>query len=159
MCWQCDHPQATLADYLRELRKTITKHKWVVQYVEDERRPFAYTIGLHKRGFAEYLVTGVSPEHASKLLNTVADYTVREVQPKPGDTMTIADEVDLEFVEVAQPDVHLCHAVNLYGPNVRALQLVWRDRDGHTPWCSDFDGGRGSQPVLGKRGPRCAQFN
>jgi hypothetical protein len=39
---------------------------------------------------------------------------------------------------------------------VRALQLVWRDDDGHSPWCPDFDGGRGSQPVLGKRGPQNA---
>jgi hypothetical protein len=123
-----------------------------VQYVEDERRPFAYTIGLHKRGFAEYLVTGVSPERAMQLLNSVAYYTIREVQPKPGDTMNIAGEVDLEFVEVNQPDAHLAHAVNLYGLDVRALQLVWRDERGHSPWCPDFDEGRGSQPVLGKRG-------
>ncbi|MDX1882403.1 DUF4262 domain-containing protein [Mycolicibacterium sp. 120270] len=156
MCWQCDHPEASFADYLRELRKTITKHKWAVQYVEDERRPFAYTIGLHRRGFAEYLVTGVSPERAWQLLNSVANYTIREVQPEPGDTMNIAGEVDLEFVEVAQPDAHLCHAVNLYGRAVRALQLVWRDEHGHTPWCPDFDGGRGTQPVLGVRAPRAA---
>ena len=64
MCWQCDHPGATTADYLKELRATIRKRKWVVQYVEDDKKPFAYTIGLHKRGFAEYLVTGVTPERA-----------------------------------------------------------------------------------------------
>lgn len=156
MCWQCDHPHATVDDYLDELRKTITKHKWAVQYVEDEKRPFAYTIGLHKRGFAEYLVTGVSPERAMQLLNSVAHYTIRKVAPKPGDTMNIAGEVDLEFVNVDQPDAHLAHAVNIYGPNVRALQLVWRDERGHSPWCSDFARGRGTQPVLGKRGPHKA---
>lgn len=156
MCWQCDHPEATTADYLNELRMAIARHEWVVQYVEDERRPFAYTIGLHKQGFAEYLVTGVSPERAMQLLNSVASYTIREVAPKSGDTMNIAGEVDLEFVEVGQPDAHLVHAVNLYGPTVRALQLVWRDERGHSPWCPDFDGGRGSQPVLGKRGPQNA---
>lgn len=152
MCWQCDHPEATAADYLKELRKGITKHKWVVQYVEDERRPFAYTIGLHKRGFAEYVVTGVSPERAMQLLNSVAHYTIREVQPEPGDTMCISGEVDLEIVHVDQPDAHLYHAIDLYGPKVRALQLVWRDERGHSPWCIEFDEGRGSQPVLGKRG-------
>lgn len=156
MCWQCDHPEASPADYRRELRKAIFKNRWIVQYVEDERRPFAYTIGLHKRGFAEYLITGVSPERAMQLLNSVASYTIHEVQPRPGDTMNIADEVDLEFVEVDQPDAHLCWAVNLYGPAVRALQLAWRDERGHSPWCPDFDEGRGSQPVLGKRGPRAA---
>jgi len=156
MCWQCDHPEATPADFRRVLRRSIVKNKWTVLYVESERRPFAYTIGLHKRGFAEYLVTGVSPERAMQLLNTVADYTIEEVQPQPGDTMTIADDVDLEFTEVAQPDAHLGWAVNLFGPNVRALQLVWRDERGHCPWCPDFDEGRGTQPVLGVRGPRAA---
>lgn len=156
MCWQCDHPGSTLDDYLRELRKTITKHKWAVQYIEDDKRPFAYTIGLHKRGFAEYLVTGVSPDRAMQLLNSVAYYTIREVQPKAGDTMNIAGEVDLEFVNVAQPDAHLIDAINLYGPDVRALQLVWCDERGHSPCCPDFDEGRGSQPVLGKRGPQNA---
>ena len=37
MCWQCDHPHATVDDYLDELRKTITKHKWAVQYIEDKK--------------------------------------------------------------------------------------------------------------------------
>lgn len=156
MCWQCDHPGATTADYLRELRKTVLKHTWAVQYVEDDRKPFAYTIGLHSRGFAEYLVTGVPPDRAVQLLNAVADYTLREVAPAPGDTMEIAGEVHLEFVRVDQPDAHLGLAVALYGPEVAALQLVWRDDRGHSPWCPDFDEGRGSQPVLGKRGPQNA---
>jgi hypothetical protein len=156
MCWQCDHPGATTADYLRGLKKTITKHKWAVQYVEDDKKPFAYTIGLHKRGFAEYLVTGVAPGRALRLLNAVADYTIREVQPQAGELMTLGDEVHLEFVNVDRPDAHLNFAIALYGRGVRALQLVWRDGRGHSPWCPDFDEGRGSQPVLGKRGPQNA---
>jgi hypothetical protein len=138
------------------LRKTIAKSKWAVQYVEDDKRPFAYTIGLHKRGFAEYLVTGVSPERAMRLLNTVANYTIREVAPKPGELMTIGGEERLEFVKVERPDAHLNFAIAIYGPEVAALQLVWRDEQGHSPWCPDFDGGPGTQPVLGKRGPQNA---
>jgi hypothetical protein len=153
MCWQCDHPGATTADYLVELRRTIRKCGWAVQYIEDGKKPFAYTVGLHERGFTEYLVTGVPPDSAVKLLNAVADYTIREVQPCAGDTMELAGEVNLEFVTVDQPDAHL-YAIALYGPGVQALQLAWRDERGHSPWCPDFDGGRGTQPVLGKRGPQ-----
>ena len=156
MCWQCDHPAASSADYLKELRKTITKCKWAVQYVEDEKKPFAYTIGLHKRGFAEYVVTGVSPEHAMRLLNTVANYTIRKVAPKAGELMTIGGEERLEFVKVDQPDAHLNFAIAMYGPQVEALQVVWLDERGHSPWCPSFNGGSGSQPVLGKRGPQKA---
>jgi hypothetical protein len=151
MCWMCDRPGATQEDYLDELRKTIRKHKWAVQYVESTERPFAYTVGLHRRRLAEYLVTGLPPERAAQLLNTVADYSVRECQPAPGELMQIGEQALLEFVKVDQPDAHLNFAVGLYGPGVQALQIVWRDERGHSPWCPDFDEGRGSQPVLGRR--------
>ena len=150
MCWQCDHPNATPADYLTVLRGIIARHGWAVQYVEDARRPFAYTIGLHPRGLAELVVTGVSSDRAGLLLNGIAHYCITTVQPKPGETMTLPDGV-AEFVEVDRPHVHLMNAIRLYGPKVRALQAVWTDSHGHSPWCPDFDGGRGSQPVLGIR--------
>ncbi|PRC50865.1 DUF4262 domain-containing protein, partial [Mycobacterium sp. ITM-2017-0098] len=33
MCWLCDHPEATPADYLEVLREKAHKHGWAVQYV------------------------------------------------------------------------------------------------------------------------------
>ena len=68
-----------------------------------------------------------------------------------GELMTIGEEERLEFVTVNRPDAHLIFACGLYGPDVRALQIVWRDKHGHSPWCPDFDGGCGTQPVLGVR--------
>ena len=98
MCWQCDHPGSTTADYLEELRETIRKHKWAVQYAEG--RP--ETVRVHDRAarmrILRILVTGVDPERALRLLNAVANYTVREVQPAPGDLMDLGGEVQLEFV-------------------------------------------------------------
>ncbi|OBF93732.1 hypothetical protein A5790_10915 [Mycobacterium sp. 852002-51152_SCH6134967] len=154
MCWQCDHPEATRADYHDVLRRTILEHGWAVQFVESSRNPFAYTVGLHSAGLPELLVTGVSPEWAVRLLNTVANYLIRERVPAPGDTMQLPDGWQAEFVAVAQPDAHLKLAVELYGPEVRALQLVWRDDDGHSAWCPDFNKGGCRQPVLGVRGPQ-----
>ncbi|RWA17393.1 hypothetical protein MBRU_07125 [Mycolicibacterium brumae DSM 44177] len=121
-----------------------------MQYVEDPRHAFAYTVGLHARGLAELVVTGVTAERAVMLLNGIADYCVKRVQPKPGETMTLPGGI-AEFVQVRRPDVHLLNAIRIYGPEVCALQVVWADRRGHWPWCPDFDGGRGSQPVLGAR--------
>lgn len=56
----------------------------------------------------------------------------------------------VEVVEVGQPDAHLNCAVGIFG-EVTALQLVWADRRGRWRWASDFDDGRGTQPVLGMR--------
>ncbi|MBW8711109.1 MAG: DUF4262 domain-containing protein, partial [Mycobacterium sp.] len=72
MCWQCDNTNGTTEEYLDELRATIRIHGWAVQSVEDDRLPFAYTIGLHDRGLPELLVTGLSPQPAARLLNDVA---------------------------------------------------------------------------------------
>src|SRR5262249_20489360 len=41
MCWQCDNPDRTMEDYFDEVRETIRKHGWMVQYVESDRTPFA----------------------------------------------------------------------------------------------------------------------
>lgn len=153
MCWICDHPEATRRDYLDILRQKVRKNGWAVQYIED-RSPYAYTIGLNEAGLPEVLVTGLSPEVSLRLLNTVANYTVHEKEPKPGDTITLPDDWFGEFVEVAEPTAHMGFAVALYGTDIHALQLVWHDTHGHSPWCSEFNRGGPRQPVLGLRGPQ-----
>ena len=60
-------PIASAQDYLDEVRKTIRRHGWMVQYVESDRTPFAYTIGLHDWGLPELLITAVSPHRATRL--------------------------------------------------------------------------------------------
>jgi hypothetical protein len=37
MCWQCDNPDKTRADYLDLLRGKIKTYGWAVQYVEGKR--------------------------------------------------------------------------------------------------------------------------
>jgi hypothetical protein len=73
------------------------------------------------------------------------------------------DEFLLEVVEVDHPDVHLIFAVGLFGPRVRALQLVWTDDRRCWPWDRGWSHGRRRQPVLGSRSPvgggqRAAEF-
>jgi hypothetical protein len=151
MCWKCDHPEATMQDWLDVLRQTVDKHGWAVQFVESERRPFAYTIGLHPRGLPELVVTGMPPERATLTLNSVADYLVNGERPVPGDSISIFGEVELCVVQVEHPDAHVKMAVALYGSDVQALQLVWADDRGHRPWCAEFSNGAVRQPVFGVR--------
>ncbi|MGV0602846.1 DUF4262 domain-containing protein, partial [Mycolicibacterium pulveris] len=65
MCWRCDNPDRPIEDYLDELWAIIGDHGWAVQFVEDEKRPFAYTIGLHDLGVPELVISGVSPGGAT----------------------------------------------------------------------------------------------
>ena len=151
MCWQCDNPNSTTEEYLDELRATIRIHGWAVQGVEDDRLPYAYTIGLHDRGLPELLVTGLSPEGAAGLLNDVAGAAMAGRDLAPGVHIAVGAGPLLEIVEVDHPDAHMNFAVALGGPDIRALQLVWADERGRWPWAAGWGQARRRLPVLGIR--------
>ncbi len=100
MCWKCDHPEATMQEWLEAIYKLVEKQGWVVQFVEDDRTPYAYTVGLHERGLPELLVTGLSTESATRILNSVAEYLVDGGKPVPGEQILIGGEALLEVVQV-----------------------------------------------------------
>ncbi|MDX1889492.1 DUF4262 domain-containing protein [Mycolicibacterium sp. 050158] len=152
MCWQCDHPEEALDDYLDLLRGKILLRGWIVQCVEDDRHPFAYTIGLHAQGWPELLVTGLAPKRARWLLNTFAKRTRSDLEPVAGQQVRLPAGTRLELVEVAHPDAHMGMAIAIEGSGISAMQLVWADDRGRWPWAPNFDDGHRLQPVLGVRG-------
>ena len=152
MCWQCDHPEKTREDYLDVMRSIIREHGWAVQFVEDDRAPFAYTIGLNARGLPELLMTGLAPKRSQLLLNRAAELALREGAPVPGAQFTLCDRLPVEVVEVGHPEAHMAIALDIArGRPVRARQLVWADNLGRWPWARGFDRGMRRQPVLGVR--------
>lgn len=153
MCWKCDRPGGSRHDYLDQLRETITTCGWAVQGVERDRLypPWAYTVGLTPHGRPELVVTGLSQGRAGALLNSVAEHVLHAEVPGPGEQIPLRGGPVVEIVEVAEPSAHLFTAVELYGNEVRAVQLVYADDRGHWPWDRGFRGGKGGQPVLGNR--------
>src|ERR1700757_378428 len=89
MCWKYDHPGGTTEEYLAELRQTMLESGWAVQYVESDRMPFAYTIGLTRYGVPELLVTGVAPRRAARMLNTLGRRATSGQRPIPGMRITL----------------------------------------------------------------------
>ena len=151
MCWQCDNPDLTIEDYFDEVRETIRTCGWMVQYVESDRTPYAYTIGLHDWELPELLITAVSPQRATRLLNAVARDALAGKDVPPGSQIKVPAGPLIEIVEMSRPDAHLNFAVAFGGPEIRALQLVWADGRGRWPWSAAFCDGRRKQPVLGVR--------
>ena len=151
----CDHPGSTVDDYLDVIRGKIRGRGWTVQYVEGDRVPYAYTIGMTRHGLPEFLMTGISPERALELLGGIAEAAAEVAWdvdvPTPGARLTLPGPTLVEVVEVEHPDAHLKAAIAIYGSEVRVLQLVWSDWRGHWPWSPSFNGGRATQPVLGVR--------
>jgi hypothetical protein len=153
MCRLCDNPNADgdAEDDLDGLRAAVRDHVWAVKCVEDDRRPYAYTIGLHELGLPELLATGVSTERALALFDYFAPEAILNGTPAPGDRIVLAEDAIIEAVEVDHPDAHMELAVRLFGPKLRAVQLVWTDGRGRWPWEADFDLNGMRQPVLGIR--------
>jgi hypothetical protein len=152
MCWNCDRPGSTFADYVEQwLLPTIDRHGWAVTAVDGDRlhAPFAYTIGLTEQGLPELVITGLRQERAHEVLQTLARHSIGVEELVPGERRNVcgSDQL-LEIVAVPHPEAHLFDAVGLYGPDVHALQLVWEDDRGRWPWDVGF---RGFQPVFGPR--------
>ena len=112
---------------------------------------WAYTIGLTPHDRPELVVTGLPLPRATWLLNTVAPYVLETVVPLPGEEVLAEGGPLMEVVKVTEPAAHLVTAVELYGLQLRALQLVYADDRGRWPWDAGFRGHHGGQPVLGVR--------
>ncbi len=153
MCWLCDHPGSTRLDYLTHVAELIACHGWAVQGVQRDRihPPWAYTVGLTASGKPELLVTGMPLVRATQLLDDVAAHVLHADAPRPGERIPLVGGPLIEIVTVAEPAAHLLTAVEFYGSEIQALQLVHADDRGHWPWEVGFRGVRGGQPVLGVR--------
>ena len=112
--------------------------------------PWAYTVGLTTFGRPELVATGLSPRRAADLLNGVAEHLLHAAAPRPGEQVKLVDGPLIQIVEVAEPTAHLTIAVDLFGPRIRALQVVHADDRGHWPWEPGYRGAQDGQPVLGK---------
>ena len=153
MCWECDHPESSHQDFLDHMQGLIDRVGWAVVGIEADRihPAWAYTIGLTPRGRPELVVTGLPLLRATWLLNTVAPYVLETAVPLPGEEVLVEGGLLMEVVGVTEPAAHLVAAVELYGLQLRALQLVYADDRGHWPWDAGFRGHHGGQPVLGVR--------
>ncbi|RDH74331.1 DUF4262 domain-containing protein [Mycolicibacterium moriokaense] len=149
MCWQCESRDDDIAEHLDEIHNAVREHGWVVKCVDDVKRPYAYTAGLHQFGLPELIATGVTTERALVLLDHFVAETKTNGPLRPGARLDFLGVAVIEIVEVDHPDAHLGLAVALYGNHIRAVQLVWTDLWGSWPWEAAFDDT--PQPVLGVR--------
>ncbi len=153
MCWMCDHPGAGREDYLSRIESVIAECGWAVQGIERDRHrpPYAYTVGLTARGKPELVITGMPLLRAGELLNEVASHFLHAPDPEPGEQVPLIGGPVIEFIKVEVPSAHLPIASELYGAELRAIQVVHADDRGHWPWEVGYRGVRGGQPVLGPR--------
>ncbi len=89
--------------------------------------------------------------HCDNPEKNAMDYLHAEPVPVHGERVCLVEGPCTEVVDVSHPDAYLLVAVNVYGEQVRAQQLVRADERGHWPWERGHRALRGGQPVLGAR--------
>lgn len=106
---------------------------------------WAYTLGLHERGLPELIVFGHSPRDARDILAGARDQLlVAPDRARAGEELGAFDtwfgpcEMRLGEVAPRWRDEFALWAVELYGPDVDVLQVVWSDDLGHFPDDPDY---------------------
>lgn len=125
------------------VRESIKTHGWHGQHVfpsEDETgAPFNYTIGLTERDLPELIVFGLPPHIGHLVLRDLIKH-IDKAGSEPLDHEVLDDVISgfnavTRTLPPAAMDSHLCQAKYFFeGREVRAMQLVWPDPEGHFPW-------------------------
>ena len=154
MCWSCDRPGSTRADWLDHMAGLVRQYGWAINWVEPDRGhpPWGYTVGLTFWNLPELVITGLDDRVVGSLLNAEANRAIVEGLPAAGLPFELTTGRVAEMVHVAEPRAHLNTACGLFGDYpFTAVQYVWADADGRWPWEAGFRGLPGGQPVLGPR--------
>jgi Domain of unknown function (DUF4262) len=141
--------------YLETVREGITRHGWMLQAVfptdAGDGPPFVYTVGLAALGHPELIVYGLPHDTGGVILNELGRRVRDGRRLAHGERLDdVVEGFQVEVLAVAdnQP---LGVARRLYGPGVRALQIVYPDAGNLWPWEEGCDRVVASLPLLGRR--------
>lgn len=148
--------QAWLDQEDEHVAQIIRKHGWFIQFVSGETieppPTFAYTVGLFGLGHPELVVTGVSFETASWLLNHLGSRIRAGENLLPGSLLSFGDSPRRVLVEkLPNPGEILLSANRHYQrpaeASVPAYQVTYDDKQGRFP----SDPGFADEPDLQPR--------
>ena len=149
-------------EYMKKIQATIAKHGVAIQGVfATEGEPglnFSYTVGLTAHDHPEFIIFGLDPMRAARILNALARPVLdTNVRWQLGPNLEVFRGYPAELVEVVDSTEYLNVANELYAEplwanadrkSVDAIQVVYPDAEGLWPW---EPGSRVlGQPVLGR---------
>ncbi|WP_024794114.1 DUF4262 domain-containing protein [Tomitella biformata] len=137
---------------LQDMLDKIAKHGWAVQGVfgdaETEAAPFAYTVGLTAKRLPELVIYGLDVGLAGNIVNSAATQMIERGEFAAGQEVgRLIKRFDMVAIEVLLP-IDLRVAAQIYG-QVRAIQLVWPDKEGRFPWQAGYGFPANVQPLMG----------
>jgi hypothetical protein len=100
--------------------------------------PFTYTVGLSRSCHPELILVRMNPRQASSILGSIAEAILRDGPIATGKRLAgFIDGYDIKAVPV--PNSPLAMARHFYGPEIKALQILWPDTSGVLPGETGFD--------------------
>jgi hypothetical protein len=147
-------------DIILQQNAMIDTVGWAVTHVvpteEDPETavPFAYTVGLTGHGYPEMVISGLPPEVAHRLLNTMAQRVYdRAVRFTTGQRVSdLLRGHDVVIVGGSDTDELKPNAAfGRYGKDaVQLQQIVWPDEADRFPWEDGYNPERYPQPLLAR---------
>ncbi|GAC57124.1 hypothetical protein GOHSU_16_00820 [Gordonia hirsuta DSM 44140 = NBRC 16056] len=137
----------------------ISAGRWAVTGVYgDELNPaFAYTTGLTEFSRPELVIYGLDPAQACGILNRAAQRLIDD--PYLFDAPRLTGIVRPPYALTSLPTMDTTEFTVtrlLYGPDFRAVQLIWPDSAGRFPWEYGYAYSRDAQPLMGIPHPDAA---
>lgn len=131
------------SEFNRTVQEDIDRHGYSVVYVGDAEPPFAYTVGLWGTcKHPELIVFGLSGAIMGSLLQSVAQmvgkgrrFTSKTFLPEIGGRFG----VEVSPISTTPLERYFGFAVNFYGEEMPAAQIVWPDGNGRFPDSSQYD--------------------
>jgi hypothetical protein len=142
MCAASDDSVEAVLGYLAYVMRIVHERGWAVQGVfptdDCPGDEFAYSVGFTKMGHPEVVVVGLGSDAGGVLINAVGRRIANGERFEDGDVLAASEGLGrFGFVECDNDELGV--ARQLYGDDVRALQLLWPDSAGHLPWDADYD--------------------
>lgn len=130
-----------LLAYRAELDDVIAREGWAVQGVfpctGQDGACFSYTIGMHAAGLPELLISGGTFPDMNMLLNIAAKDHLRN-EFTPG-VLYVNKYFRFPMMPIKAPAAEIGWAKSVYGPTVKAIQLIWPDNKGLWPGQPGFN--------------------
>lgn len=139
--------------YLNHLLEHIVEDGFTTTHVAgDHTHPsYAHTLGLVALGHPELLVTGLAPELSAVMTPIAHDIAFHGLRLRPGRAWHAEMRLEFYLLPITRARRRLWTVVDLYGPDVSGLQLVWQDTDeGRYPWDSSGHDALQVHPLLGR---------
>ncbi len=151
--------QERIDEYMDTVHEIVHRVGWAVQGVfpvegGDLEVPWAYTVGLHRKGWPELCITGLGMEQCESVLNSAVHYYRKEgIEPRAGECDGILEGYIAHLQPCSPWTDEFPFSVarrldNIEWTDLDAMQIVWPDTMQRFPWHFDYDP-KFVQPLVG----------